>query len=335
MSKVTLLDYKSMIDEKIKYIRNKVNTENLQLEDLGGIVFSETLEAQYKMMRDYLNRNSLYKRFFSDDLENRELLNAYYSHMYMHNHIAFEDEVFEAIDAINGLNHVDESPEKFKLRKLLVLEELIDIYHFLLEYTCILKEHVLMHVECAKFNETARDFTVDDLEKFLTIDDSFGLEHYEDRQYNVYDFIRLEGRHIASDVFSYKFSKSTPVSLLGLHCVPSWLNMLYLNREFVRNCNFKDWKNYPENFYNAIKFAELTNITRKMYYLFMQIFSYYNHYANVLYDDEPKFTSYNYVDSLQLIYGIYMAKRSENIRRQADDPRYTGRNNGKVVGIEV
>jgi len=30
-----------------------------------------------------------------------------------------------------------------------------------------------------------------------------------------------------------------------------------------------------------------------------------------------------------------MAKRSENIRRQADDPRYTGRNNGKVVGIEV
>ena len=103
MSKVTLLDYKSMIDEKIKYIRNKINTENLQLEDFGGTVFSETLVAQYKMMRDYLNRNSLNKRFFSDDLENRELLNAYYSHMYMHNHIAFEDEVFEAIDAINSL----------------------------------------------------------------------------------------------------------------------------------------------------------------------------------------------------------------------------------------
>ena len=64
----------------------------------------EAFVEQYKMMRDYLNRNSLNKRFFSDDLENKELLNAYYSHMYMHNHIAFEDEDFEANDAINSLN---------------------------------------------------------------------------------------------------------------------------------------------------------------------------------------------------------------------------------------
>lgn len=335
MSKVTLLDYKSMIDEKIKYIRNKINTENLQLEDFGGTVFSETLVAQYKMMRDYLNRNSLNKRFFSDDLENRELLNAYYSHMYMHNHIAFEDEVFEAIDAINSLNQVNIPSDKFKLKKLLVLEELIDIYHFLLEYTCILKEHILMQVECIKFNEDAKDFTSLDLEKFLTIDDNFGLERYEDRQYNVFDFIRLEGKHIASDVFSARSSKSTPASLLDIHYMSSWLDLLRLNREFIRNCSFKDWKNYPEDFYNAVRFAILTNITRKMYYLFIQIFSYYNHYANVLYDDEPVFTSYNYNDTLQLIYGIYMAKRFENIRRQEDDPRYTGRDSGKVVGIET
>ena len=30
-----------------------------------------------------------------------------------------------------------------------------------------------------------------------------------------------------------------------------------------------------------------------------------------------------------------MAKRFENIRRQEDDPRYTGRDSGKVVGIET
>ena len=46
MSKVTLLDYKSTIGEKIKYIHDRLSLESMPLEELGGVVFSETLEAQ-------------------------------------------------------------------------------------------------------------------------------------------------------------------------------------------------------------------------------------------------------------------------------------------------
>jgi len=192
-----------------------------------------------------------------------------------------------------------------------------------------------MQIECIKYNENGKDFTLDDLEKFLTIDDSFGLEFYSDRQYDVFDFIRFEGKHIATDIFLQKYSENEPLSFLNSYNIPSWINLLRLNREFIRKCNFKDWKNYPKDFYDAVRFAELTNITRKMYYLFIEIFSFYNHYGNVLYNDEPRFNIYNLGDTLQLIYGIYMAKRTENIRRQTNDPRYTGENTGKIIGVDV
>jgi len=30
-----------------------------------------------------------------------------------------------------------------------------------------------------------------------------------------------------------------------------------------------------------------------------------------------------------------MAKRTENIRRQTNDPRYTGEDTGKIIGVDV
>ena len=335
MSKVTLLDYKLTIGEKIKYIHDRLSLESIPLEELGGVVFSETLEAQYRMMRDHLNKNTIRKRFFDQSLKNKELLNTYYSHAYTHNHVAFEDEVFEVLDAVNGLSDVSETPERVKLKKLLVLEELIDVYHFLLEYSCLLKEHTLMQIECAKYGERKKDFTVADLERFLTLDDNFGVEYYEGRKYNVFDFLRLEGKHVSYDVFSREFS-------LNLHGIPfdcggkqALFYLFQLNREFVRNCNFKDWKTYSEDFYDAVKFAGLNNVVRKMYYVFMRVFSSYVHFVNVLYTNGVRFAKSNYADSLQVIYGIYMAKREENIRRQRSDPRYTGESSGEVVGVDV
>ena len=44
-----------------------------------------------------------------------------------------------------------------------------------------------------------------------------------------------------------------------------------------------------------------------------------------LLDDRYNFSGDNLGDILIFMYGVYMAKREENIRRQLDDPRYTGR----------
>lgn len=58
-------------------------------------------------------------------------------------------------------------------------------------------------------------------------------------------------------------------------------------------------------------------------------------FIDVLYNNEYVFRSSCYIDALYVIYGVYMAKRSENIRRQHNDPRYTGKSEGSIVGIEV
>lgn len=337
MSKVTLLNNKSEIIDNIDKIRDMaVEHDKSRLEEyIGGIVFSETLQKQYTMMREDLNLNSIRKRYFTNELKNRELLNTYYQHMYMHNHIAFEDEVFEAYDAIGNLLNSTKQ-DKIDLCKLLVLEELIDVYHFLLEYTCLLKEHFLMQIECTKQNEAGKDFTVRDLERYLTVDSNFGIETHDDGcQYNIFDFLDFEGKHIASDIFCPSNIDKFYGYLSTTQSDQFLFELLRLNREFVRNCNFKDWKNYSVNFYDIVKIASLTDITRKMYYLFIKTFVYYIDFVNVLYDDEYPYSGSDYLDALYIIYGIYTAKRSENIRRQHNDPRYTGKNEGSVVGIEV
>jgi len=336
MSKVTLLDNKSIFDREVKKIRSIVSQNNVTLDEehIGGIVFSETLQKQYIMMRENLNLNSIRKRYFSNELKNRELLNAYYQHMYMHNHIAFEDEIFEASDAIDSLTN-NFKRDKIDLNKLLVLEELIDIYHFLLEYTCLLKEHFLMQVECLRQNENGKDFTVQDLENFLTLDTNFGVEVNDNKKFNIFNFLDFEGKHIARDIFSRQNINEFYSYLSTIRPGLFLFELLRLNREYIRNCNFKDWKNYPNDFYDIIKFTNLTNITRKMYYLFMRTFAYYADFIDVLYNNEYVFRSSCYIDALYVIYGVYMAKRSENIRRQHNDPRYTGKSEGSIVGIEV
>ena len=40
-------------------------------------------------------------------------------------------------------------------------------------------------------------------------------------------------------------------------------------------------------------------------------------------------------DVFKIVYGVYMGKLSENLRRQKEDPRYTGKQEGNIVGISV
>jgi hypothetical protein len=343
MSKVTLLNNADMINKKYKMI-DKISKEvfNDDILQLSSKVLSETILAQYDMMRAHLNKNSIRKRFFSEDLKNMDLINAYYGHMYSHNHIAFEDEVFETYDAYKSLAKLIQDPvkneEKIKLKKILVLEELIDIYHFLIEYTCIMKEHLHMIFEYETRKRQGYDLTLDDMTKFLTTDYNFGSEILDNNEvYNIFYSLDMEGRHIASDIFSRDFDTVFNVELDRTNITEALMTLLYYNREFVRITNFKDWKNYPESYYNLIKFAELNTILRKLYKIYFEIFSWFNLFASELIRDMnfKHSNEVSFVDTLKIIYTIYMAKRTENIRRQQNDPRYTGKKEGEVVGIDT
>ena len=106
-----------------------------------------------------------------------------------------------------------------------------------------------------------------------------------------------------------------------------------LNREFIRETNFKDWKQYPNNYFDPIKFANLSNINRDMYYYWIQGISYNLGALSDLLD--KKLNENNSDDVYKFIYAVYNQKRKLNIDRQLNDPRYKLNNNGNIVGDRI
>lgn len=330
MSLVTIIENKDIITNKIDNIRS-LNYESTY--ELCGYVLSECLMKQYEMMRKNLNKNSVSKRFYSQELNGKNLLNAYYQHMYMHNHIALEDEIYEIIEAIEKYNYINmheqdlttnEFNEKFFRRKMLILEEIIDAFHFILEYTDIIEEHYRLQLT---YNTM---YNTDMLMRSVTEESKL--------ESDIMYMIQNEGPHIITWLESRQFSTKLDQTIKeypwqernDLHIK----SLHRFNRDFIRKINFKDWKNYPEDFYSPSKFGELNEINRMM---FSELFMLFENNMDFLYDLIPNCKSRSGVmcDIFTNMYGIYMAKREENIRRQNNDPRYTGKTTGEVVGVKA
>ena len=133
--------------------------------------------------------------------------------------------------------------------------------------------------------------------------------------------------------------------------------LIELNRNFIRETNFKGWKEYPDNFYSVVKFTNLQNYVLKMYNIllncaipiysfvladFMPIETFQNSksfFADIYVDDvtaiTTKYEIYDINTIMKVVYAIYLAKRDENIRRQQEDSRYKLNNHGGAVGDEV
>lgn len=312
MSLVSIYSNKEIIADKIKELQSLPFTSDWQL---ASYVISECMSKQYEMMRNNLNSNMLEKRMFDRYLGGSQLKDALYQHIYSHNHIALTDEIFEVKDAvIKYFNKLDTGSDTY-MTELLILEEYIDTFHFILEYTALLEEHYLISLV------DNNKFTVESLDYYYVENNRFS------RQVN--EMIKAEGSHIISylydtDQINFELCDNTLLN-----------NMLALNREFVRLCNFKDWKTYPEDFYSPAKFAELFKLNRDMYALCINGVANYIDTMSFLLDQKPAFDSTSIRDILSVMYGLYMAKREENIRRQNNDPRYTGKTTGEIVGIEV
>lgn len=311
MSLVSIVRNKDIIKEKLNYI----------IGQSPGIVFKECLEAQYDMMRENLNSNMIKKRYFNSNISGKELLNALYQHIYSHNHIALTDEIYETKDALLLEEIKHWNSEDTELAELLTVEELIDTFHFILEYTILLEEHYLLTLE-----EPSK-ITVDSLPFYYVCKNSFWQ--------GVLSMLYKEAFHILQHVKDNVTIDEEIASRanFGEEYIRGFLNLMASNnREFIRLCNFKDWKQYPEDFYSPYLFGELFKINRDMYINCISALS-LTFYSMVKFLDLD--LEYSLDNVLYLMYAVYMAKREENVRRQNNDPRYTGKNEGEVVGVNV
>lgn len=325
MSLVTILENK-------EFIVNTVLNKDLNID----AVIANNLSKQYEMMWKNLNKNTL-KNFHQTMLHGDELISAYYKHAFSHNYIALMDEIYEVLDAkIKHDNYIaGETTDKetfnkrgalidkemFNKRRALILEELIDVYHFILEFSAISTEIGLVSL----YSKQSELFTYDKLTDLLTNNVSF----YED----VHKLCELRGNHIQAELEL----KLYDFDYLSTDVDDYMHELSRLARNFIRECNFKDWKVYDKEFYTTFKQTELNLLSRLLYYPFIKAFGSYIYEAYDIFELKDCYKNTEDINKniFRLINAIYLSKRKENIRRQNNDPRYTGKLDGVIIGQEV
>jgi len=303
VSLVSIYTNRDIVKKYLDDINNVTGLINEEENQLPGFVISSCAVKQYEMKRNYLNINMLKKRKLADNISGYELLDNLYQHIYMHNHIGMEDELYEVLDAYKKYENLslNTDDEKIMMTKLLILEEWIDAYHFITELTSTLKEHFMMTLQPDKIKSTKEL-----LEYYFTEENDFsdGVKY----------LVQAEGWHIAEEINSY---------------IPS----IFPQFIDIRTYEHKDWKQYPNNYFDPIKFANLSNINRDMYYYCVQGISYNLGALSDLLD--KKLNENNSDDVYKFIYAVYNQKRKLNIDRQLNDPRYKLNNNGNIVGDRI
>ena len=330
MSLVSVYTNRDIVKKFLDDINNVTGLINEEENQLPGFVISNCAVKQYEMKRNYLNINMLKKRNLADNISGHELLDNLYQHIYMHNHIGMEDELYEVLDAYKKYENLslNTDDEKIMMTKLLILEEWIDAYHFITELTSTLKEHFMMTLQPDKIKSTKEL-----LEYYFTEENDFsdGVKY----------LVQAEGWHIAEEINSYLPSIFPQFIDIRTYEHKDFIEsgkqamrtLQRLNREFIRETNFKDWKQYPNNYFDPIKFANLSNINRDMYYYCIQGISYNLGALSDLLD--KKLNENNSDDVYKYIYAVYNQKRKLNIDRQLNDPRYKLNNNGNIVGDRI
>ena len=103
MSLVSVYTNRDIVKKYLDDINNVTGLINEEENQLPGFVISSCAVKQYEMKRNYLNINMLKKRKLADNISGYELLDNLYQHIYMHNHIGMEDELYEVLDAYKNM----------------------------------------------------------------------------------------------------------------------------------------------------------------------------------------------------------------------------------------
>jgi len=301
VSLVSVYTNRDIVKKYLDDINNVTGLINEEENQLPGFVISSCAVKQYEMKRNYLNINMLKKRKLADNISGYELLDNLYQHIYMHNHIGMEDELYEVLDAYKKYENLSLNTDD---------------------------EKIMMTLQPDKIKSTKEL-----LEYYFTEENDFsdGVKY----------LVQAEGWHIAEEINSYIPSIFPQFIDIRTYEHKDFIEsgkqamrtLQRLNREFIRETNFKDWKQYPNNYFDPIKFANLSNINRDMYYYCVQGISYNLGALSDLLD--KKLNENNSDDVYKFIYAVYNQKRKLNIDRQLNDPRYKLNNNGNIVGDRI
>lgn len=352
MSMITLLDTRSIVRRSIdsfvdfdevkkalldpsEYTKTKSKL-NSKIKDTLINVF----KLQYNLIYAYYNKNTVRKVFRHKGQAtsfNAKDLEVYYQHQYLHNHAAVFDEVFEQSDALTSLRDPLSMYEKKDQYYLLFLEESIDILHFLVEYGCLFAEHAILLEEANKTDYQSKF----NFPSCLYQDDSFRDRVLE----KIEMFIEIA---LNDNKGNLNFSFDQLSQMVNSDCPSS---MLTYCRKILRSVAFKDWKEYPEDFYTEDKFADLFKmLIGAILLLYKNIYQVseaskiqLDQYITKLYsgsnttvlNDWKHFDLFLGIYYPYLIYGCYVAKNWINMQRQVEDPRYTGKDFGNIIGVEV
>lgn len=355
MSLVTVLLNKNKIEEKLKNNINLYKDDDFNKLILDQLI-RECLLMQYHLLSDHLAKNSLNKRNYKDDLSGNDLVFSYYTHHYKHNNIALNDECLETITAYEKYMKFtedirfftkEEFENKLDNKLFLILEEIIDMFHFILQYNIFLEEH--MHLTLLD-DDVKNSISQKSLSRYISNDTKYN--------YILNETLKIEAAHINTyllnelNVLNIGVDKS---KLTDEAFINKCLDIFKINQDFVRTTAFKDWKNYENTYYTPAKFTELFNINRLMYKNMMELLLIFinkhhdilvkriehlfnvNNYFNegTTYMTAYKYTEYKLFLIVAFINAIYMSKNEENIRRQKEDPRYTGRKEGNILGVKA
>lgn len=347
MSLITLLNTKSIVADSIstnldfKRLENDItydeintskyeNNLNKRLIDMLKKIF----DLQYNLIFTYYNKNTVNKAYFgeikSTNLSAKKELEYYYQHQYLHNHAAIFDEIFEQKDAVNALYNPMLKYDKKYGKYLLFLEESIDILHFAVEYGCLFAEHLVL-LEDLEYTKKAFPCCIYEDEGFR--------DRVSKKIHNLLDMNNIKYSNI---------SKHTSSVIDGEGFVESIFRDC---RDIMRTYAFKDWKVYPEDFYNRDKLETLfSKVITLIYRLYNFIYklsddfgTMFDRYVREVFMNvdfryiqaNKRFRNFISVFYIDLIYGCYVAKNWINMQRQTSDPRYNAKHFGEIIGVEV
>lgn len=325
MSMITLLDTKNLVRNSSNSIKNFDTFESLLTNDIYTKkhndffnfkkMLNNIFELQYNLIFTHYNENTV-KKVYAGKID------AYYQHQYLHNNTAIYDEIFEFHDAIESLFSDTNNDKKYK-QFLLTIEELIDVLHFAVEYSCLFAEHKRVYMNISKFPDCIYNDT--EFKKSVLDDISNSID-----------------THLLDDNFYYNIDNNKYT-----------LTLLIKVRNIIRDIAFKDWKKYDNNYYSDKKMTDLFILSLQLIcsiyiisnsilkicpelateYL-IEVFG-NNNFTEKFVKDNTLYNKFYTVYNSYFVYGCYVAKNWVNMQRQIEDPRYTGKDFGKIIGIEV
>lgn len=342
MSLMTLLDTKNIVRESIEAVSklgwSLTNTKEENLSKVKEMIVKETLELvreevkrifalQYSLINTYYNRQTIKKvpvRYFEETIGRKRALEYFYQHQFIHNNTAVIDEVYEQHDAYKEILSAEDDEKAYRAF-LLFIEESIDVLHFVVEYGCYFAEHIcfLRHLH--------EDSSIEDLFNL----DSFSAE-VQDELKELLGAIDFEAAGMFGPQRLIENSDDKDI-IEGV-------------RNLIRVFPFKDWKVYPEDFFNEEKLTQYfhksielaANVYRSVLSISCENIDLFNRYSREVFDlsetngfIHEDFDLFNFSLIQHMIYGCYVAKNWVNMQRQEEDPRYTGKSFGKIIGVKV